>query len=125
MRERAGSRQILVFRHPSAGIQFVKGGLENGEVPAEGALRELAEESGITSVSTVKDKGTWNAVLSKHLWHFFLCSVDGELEEEWDFYTLDDGGLIYHFFWFDLEDKPDDNWHPVYQHAFEHIKRII
>jgi 8-oxo-dGTP pyrophosphatase MutT (NUDIX family) len=72
LRERAGSRQILVFRHPSAGVQLVKGGLENGEEPAEGALRELAEESGINKILSVEDKGTWNAGPAYPHWHFFF-----------------------------------------------------
>jgi hypothetical protein len=55
----------------------------------------------------------------------FLCSVDGEFADQWDFYTLDDGGHVYHFFWFDLDEMPDDNWQPIYQQAFEHIKRIL
>ena len=35
-----GSR-ILVFRHPSAGIQLIKGTIEPGECASDAALREL------------------------------------------------------------------------------------
>ncbi|WP_332701490.1 NUDIX domain-containing protein [Devosia sp.] len=40
--------EVLAFRHPLAGNQFVEGTLEAGEDPAEGAYRELQEESGLT-----------------------------------------------------------------------------
>ncbi|MBF0678189.1 MAG: NUDIX domain-containing protein [Devosia sp.] len=41
-------QEILVFHHPQAGVQLVKGTLEPGEDPVTGDLRELAEESGLT-----------------------------------------------------------------------------
>ncbi|MGX5266288.1 NUDIX domain-containing protein, partial [Klebsiella pneumoniae] len=39
--------EILVFRHPLAGIQIVKGTVEHQEQLEYAALRELYEESGI------------------------------------------------------------------------------
>lgn len=45
--------EILVFRHPLAGVQLVKGTREAGESIAQAALRELAEESGITSGAVI------------------------------------------------------------------------
>ena len=56
----AGPR-ILLFRHPLAGVQLVKGTIESGETPAEAALRELSEEAGIDDASIVSDLGCWNA----------------------------------------------------------------
>lgn len=41
--------EILVFKHPIAGIQIVKGTVEKNEELEEAALRELYEESGISS----------------------------------------------------------------------------
>jgi len=41
-----GVLEVLAFRHPSAGNQFVKGTIEDGEPPPTAALRELREESG-------------------------------------------------------------------------------
>ena len=37
--------EILVFKHPIAGIQIVKGTVETNEELEEAALRELYEES--------------------------------------------------------------------------------
>ncbi|UQN05035.1 NUDIX domain-containing protein [Deinococcus sp. QL22] len=46
-----GGQKLLVFDHadaPDAGVQVPAGGLEMGETPAEAAVRELWEESGLT-----------------------------------------------------------------------------
>jgi len=34
--------EVLAFIHPSAGKQFVKGTIENGETPQQAAERELS-----------------------------------------------------------------------------------
>ncbi|MGK9264493.1 NUDIX domain-containing protein [Sinorhizobium meliloti] len=39
--------EVLAFRHPSAGNQFVKGTIQQGEQPRDAAKRELLEESGL------------------------------------------------------------------------------
>ena len=122
IRKLNGVRQILVFRHPSAGIQIVKGTLETGEEPTDAALRELAEESGIKSITLAESKGRWLVEESQQLWHFFRCSTEEKLKDEWDFFTLDDGGMIYSFFWFDLDKIPDNEWHPVFQKALVQIR---
>lgn len=46
---RAGSvgPDLLVFRHPLAGVQLPKGRVEPGETYADAARRELHEESGL------------------------------------------------------------------------------
>jgi 8-oxo-dGTP diphosphatase len=44
-------QKLLVFDHadvPDAGVQVPAGGVEMGETPAEAAVRELREESGLT-----------------------------------------------------------------------------
>ena len=52
---------ILAFRHPIAGCQLVKGTIEAGESAAAAALRELFEESGVTSAAVVSDWGIWES----------------------------------------------------------------
>ncbi len=124
VREIDGVRQILVFRHPSAGVQFVKGPVEPDEQLATAALRELAEESGTTSITSIESKGSWFVEHSQQEWHFFLCSTGEELKDQWDFFTLDDGGLVYSFFWFGLDNEPDHEWHPIFKEALIQIKSL-
>jgi 8-oxo-dGTP pyrophosphatase MutT (NUDIX family) len=52
---------LLLSRHPIAGVQLVKGTIEEGETPAQSALRELSEESGIASAWVVSGMGCWDA----------------------------------------------------------------
>ena len=71
-----GSREILVFEHPLAGIQLVKGTIELGESPEAAALRELGEESGITSASWVRSLGTWSSF--RFFWHPLFGAVSSQ-----------------------------------------------
>jgi 8-oxo-dGTP pyrophosphatase MutT (NUDIX family) len=48
-----GMEHLLVFNHPLAGYQRVKGTIELGERPSHAAVRELAEESGIRNALAV------------------------------------------------------------------------
>ncbi len=43
-------RELLVFRHPLAGIQVPAGTVEFGETPEQAVIRKVAEESGIKEV---------------------------------------------------------------------------
>lgn len=52
-REGAAGRELLVFRHPTAGIQLPGGTMEDGETPEATVLREVREETGLTDVSIV------------------------------------------------------------------------
>jgi 8-oxo-dGTP pyrophosphatase MutT (NUDIX family) len=46
-------RELLVFRHPSAGIQLPAGTVEPGEAIAAAVRREVAEETELTQVTIV------------------------------------------------------------------------
>ncbi|GAB7528909.1 NUDIX domain-containing protein [Pseudomonas sp. 3A(2025)] len=108
---------ILLFRHPLAGVQLVKGTIEPGETPGEAALRELMEEAGI-SVATIKDDlGWWDAGHCGQVWSFHLCQVEGPLPEHWSHQTLDDHGHCFNFFWAALDQLPCADCHPVFQRA--------
>ncbi|MBP6531036.1 MAG: NUDIX domain-containing protein [Burkholderiales bacterium] len=39
---------LLLFEHPTAGVQIPKGGIERGEQPIDAAVRVLREESGLS-----------------------------------------------------------------------------
>jgi 8-oxo-dGTP pyrophosphatase MutT (NUDIX family) len=64
--------KVMVFRHPSGGVQFVKGTIESGERPADAALRELREESGITDAVVSQDLGLWDADHDAQIWSLQL-----------------------------------------------------
>jgi 8-oxo-dGTP pyrophosphatase MutT (NUDIX family) len=50
-RESRGGTDLLLFKHPYAGIQIPAGTAEDDETPAEAVLREAAEETGLTDLS--------------------------------------------------------------------------
>ncbi len=51
-------RELLVFRHPTAGVQLPAGSVEAGEETEAAALREVTEETGLTDIITVAKLGT-------------------------------------------------------------------
>jgi 8-oxo-dGTP pyrophosphatase MutT (NUDIX family) len=116
------SKEILVFRHPLAGVQLVKGTVEENEDFEAAALRELAEESGITRLTEVRFKGTLDFEEIAQRWHFFLCTAAEELPDAWDFFANDDGGINFSFFWVKLFDPPSEDWHPAHRKALDFIR---
>ncbi|WP_460106655.1 NUDIX domain-containing protein [Pseudomonas sp. S3_E04] len=65
--------RILLFRHPLAGVQIVKGTIEAGESARQAALRELNEEAGIDCATVSADLGCWDADHLAQVWSFHLC----------------------------------------------------
>ena len=108
LRERCGVTEILVFDHPLAGRQLVKGTVEAGEEIEAAAVRELAEESGIVDVARTIYLGTQNYAGIKQRWHFVLCELKSPVGEDWAHYTEDGGGLVFRFLWQPI-DQPIDN----------------
>ena len=121
LRETTGRRQLLVFRHPLAGTQLVKGMLEAGERPEEALLRELAEESGIERAEVVDKLGEMDLDAAYQRWHLYLCRPTEALPEARDFFTAD-GGLTFHFFWRDLDAEPEGSWHESFVKALEIVQ---
>ncbi|WP_062263314.1 NUDIX hydrolase [Endozoicomonas arenosclerae] len=124
IRENEGTSEILVFKHPLAGIQLAKGTLEKGETLPQAALRELQEESGIANARIVQYLGAWKAGFQSQQWHFILCNANN-LKDSWHHYCEDDGGHNFRFFWHSLENKPDGQWHSVYSSALKHLKNQL
>jgi len=49
-RQAPGGLELLVFQHPTSGVQLPAGTVEIGEDPAAAALREACEESGLSDL---------------------------------------------------------------------------
>lgn len=121
LRDMPDGRHVLVFRHPLAGTQLVKGTVEPGEALKVAALRELAEESGLSG--TVLDQPRWSAmdIAEGQIWHFLLISVSA-IPERFRFHTADDGGHVFSFFWWPLHDEHDSEWHDIFIRALHQIR---
>ena len=122
IREKNGLREILAFRHPSAGVQIVKGTIEKDEDSNMAAMRELAEESGITSVSSCEFKGSSDSITENQTWYFYNCIIDEDLKNAWDFFANEDGGINFSFFWFNINEELSNDWHPIFHKALDYIK---
>jgi 8-oxo-dGTP pyrophosphatase MutT (NUDIX family) len=51
-RKGAAGDELLLLRHPHAGVQIPAGTIEPGETPEQAVLREVREETGITRLGT-------------------------------------------------------------------------
>ena len=112
--------QILAFEHPTAGLQLVKGGIERGENARVAALRELAEEAGISGLAIASDLGTWNSGHKGHIWSLQLCTF-ARLPDTWTHHCADDGGHDLRFFWHDVNGEPGERWRAQYRRALKAI----
>jgi 8-oxo-dGTP pyrophosphatase MutT (NUDIX family) len=118
-------QEVLVFQHPIAGVQFVKGTVERDESVLEAAVRELQEESGLSGVSHVTSLGDWVPGFEGQTWHLELFAADRQVPDTWQFNTSDDGGRLFRFFWHPLQAPPGANWHAVYQSAMVEVRRRV
>ena len=56
-REHNGVKELLLFKHPTAGIQIPAGTIEAGETPETAVMREVYEETGLRAVKIEKSLG--------------------------------------------------------------------
>ncbi len=123
LRNSGNARELLLFEHPLADVQLVKGTLELTDNSYESAaLRELKEESGLSKVSTAKYLGSWESGFQNQQWHFVLCEITEILPNHWRFYTQDDGGHDFKFFWYKLGENADFKCHKVFSDAIKQIE---
>ena len=115
-----GALEVLAFQHPLAGKQFVKGTLEPGEEPSDGARRELEEESGLAAESTGFSLGEEVIGDPPAKWLFFAFALFAP--DCWSHSAPDDGGHSFAFFWHPLDTDLDAEWHPSFHRAFALIR---
>ncbi|MGT2511021.1 NUDIX hydrolase [Cupriavidus basilensis] len=113
--------EILAFEHPLAGPQIIKGTIEAEEHPADAAVRELCEESGVNGVATV-DLGLWQSGYEHQIWSLHLCEATRSLPDTWVHHAKDDGGHDFRFFWHPLGHAPSDRWHWLFRNALSTIE---
>ncbi len=119
-----GVLEVLAFRHPSAGHQFVKGTIEDGEFPPAAALRELSEESGLNPIAAPRYLGQAPIGAPPIIWHFYAFKTNG-LAQSWNHQTKDDFGHVFSFFWHPVAVDLDHHWHPVFHEALRTIRRAL
>ncbi len=124
LRSKDNKRELLAFKHPTAGVQLVKGGLKKGEDLASACIRELKEESGIQA-QVVKHLGVWTPGYKNQTWGFCLMHFEDKLPDTWTFATKDDGGQLFSFFWQPLHGPLNNQWNEVYTGAFKFIKHAL
>lgn len=124
LRQQNGQTQILVFSHPQAGIQLVKGGLEQSETEEQGALRELYEESGLRA-KALRVLGRFEVTQPHQIWHAVLCQLNQPAPETWTHKTQDDGGHDFEFHWHNLYIEADERWHTIFKQALHAIRRCL
>ncbi len=123
LRKSGNNRELLLFEHPLAEVQLVKGTLEQSDISIESAaLRELEEESGLSSVSRTHYLGSWESGFQNHLWHFVLCEIKQQLPNNWSFITQDDGGHEFNFFWHKVGSHPEFKCHKVFSDAIKQVE---
>lgn len=127
VRENGGRRELLVFRHPRAGVQLPKGTVEPDETLAAAVLRELHEESGLSLDAEPVAIGTWNrlldgtfgeaATLDLHVWHLHLLPAPSGLPDRWSHRasgSAEEDGLVFAFHWLPIDEGLRGALHPVF-----------
>ena len=81
------------------------------------AVRELAEESGITGAACVRGLGTWEQGPEDQVWHFCVMAVSSALPDVWRHRTDDDSGHVFACRWHNLAEPAPSSCHPIFQRS--------
>lgn len=98
LRDGGAGREVLIFRHPRAGFQLIKGGIDADEDAETAALRELREEAGL-SAQSAQFCGADDTIQTQERWHFVQIQLDTAAPDNWTHHCADDGGHLFAFAW--------------------------
>lgn len=129
IRQAVSGPELLVFDHvglPEAGTQVPAGGVRPGETLADAAIREVAEETGVTGVKMVAELGVSgrphpDTGLPRRTTYFHLEVEDGPVHG-WEHRVAtrgEDDGLLFAC-WF----APLPLWDRLADHQDEFLGRI-
>jgi len=125
LRKNLDEIEILAFKHPTLFRQLVKGTIEKNELPINAAVRELAEESGLVTSGLPAYLGQSDDLPDADRWYFYMCRIEGTIPNQWSFFTEDDGGLVFDFFWHKLDNMPDEKWHFLFHDVLSFVRPLI
>lgn len=138
VREGQAGIELLCFEHPDAGVQIPKGGLEPGEDPTAGVLRELHEETGVRAVEVVAHLGVHERHTGggpdergepeRHLWDVFLLRPSAELPDEWlhdAWGSPEEDGLTFRCHWLAVDSDLAGALHPLFTPIVQMLRRHL
>lgn len=124
IRNKNSQQEILVFQHPLAGVQIVKGTIEPDESGVDAARRELFEEAGIT-LNVKYQLIEWQRHPDEPVWGIYMMETGDSLPDNWSHYCEDDGGHLLRYSWHPLGQQPGSDWHPVFFDALQVIRKTL
>ena len=112
-RQRNGIAELLVFEHVDvdAGVQVPKGTMEPNETLEAAVIREVREETGLTSFESMSHLGAmiqppFAGGVESEEWCFFAMTVDGSTPDAWVHRVGgkgEDEGMRFRYYWLPLE----------------------
>lgn len=124
--------ELLVFDHvpDDSGVQLPAGGVEPGELPAQTAVRELREESGLSlDGPQYLASYLWEAQLpdrhTRQVCHAYALRAPADLPDTWDHTEANAAGggtHLFRFRWADLR-APALDWEM--DAALPHLHRLL
>lgn len=124
LRKRDHQLEILVFRHPLAGVQLIKGTIESGESGLSASERELREEAGVM-LKAERQLVEWQWRSGEPMWKVCVMEAGNSLPDHWDHFCEDDGGHVFQCFWHPLSHEPSSEWHPIFVDALAAIRNAL
>ncbi|GGM44370.1 hypothetical protein GCM10008956_20750 [Deinococcus arenae] len=123
--------ELLVFEHPprypDAGIQVPAGGVDPGETPAQAAIRESLEETGLRLRAPVHLTSVhWTRGEASQVWHYFWLSAPADTPDNWPHAVTGDGtdhGMTFHCRFVPM-DQHDLIVGHGYETALPHLHRL-